>query len=791
MNPLLYGSNSEERIVAVQPNGDRLMRVYSRHSDTIQFVDYSFFPFFFVSDPSYLQRFSAKHWIKKLEGDNFFQYLCVFASWSEMWDAVRLMFEQYNTRAETKVESYAGLPFLHLRTDAVSQFLLQTGRTLFKGMEFSEIHRMQLDIETYSSHNAKFSNAERPDDQIIIVALSDNRGWEHVVSCQRQNEKSLLKELVQIIRDKDPDVIEGHNIYNFDLPYILTRCKLHGIDFSVGRDSSSPRAFDSRMSFADRSVGYSAHEIPGRHIIDTWLLVQAYDLSKRSLESYGLKYAARYFGFATEDRIYIQPEKISWYWDHEPDLLIRYALDDVRETRQLSEHLSQSSFYLTQMLPLNYGAVARLGSSAKIESLILREYVRQKYSVPKPEPGMQTTGGYTDIFYTGVLGPIIDVDVESLYPSIMIREKINPAHEPLGVFSVVLEELTRSRLDAKRKMQSATDPSDKSKLDAMQSSFKILINSFYGYLGYNRALFNDMRAADQITKTGQFILRQLITAIIDNGGTVVEVDTDGIFFVPPPNVHSEAEEQSFVQLIARDLPLGIHLALAGRFKKMLSYKKKNYALLEYDNKVKVKGSSLSSRATEKFGRNFLQQCFHCLLNNDIQSLHTLYTSLYQDIEQHALSIHDFARTETLKETREDYLSAIQEGKRNRMASYEVALASGIEWKPGERISYYITGNDANIKGFENCRLIDEWNPENPNENVSYYLRRLDELVQKFEVFFSPKDFRSIFSLEDLFGFSAEKIILLTLPVEQKYGDSEDDENDQAPPGPKIMLDDGE
>ena len=382
--------------------------------------------------------------------------------------------------------------------------------------------------------------------------MSDSKGWEHIISGEKQSEKAMLKELVRIIHDKDPDVIEGHNIYNFDLPYILTRCKLLGVDFTVGRDGSSPCAFDSRMSFAERSVGYSAHEIPGRHIIDTWLLVQAYDLSKRSLESYGLKYAAKYFGFAKEDRIYIQPEKISWYWDHEPDLLMRYALDDVHETRQLSEHLSQSSFYLTQMLPLNYGTVARLGSAAKIESLLLREYVRQKYSVPKPEPGTQTTGGYADIFYTGVLGPIIDVDVESLYPSIMIREKIAPTRETLGVFPVVLEELTHSRLEAKRQMQSATTPSEKSKFDAIQSSYKILINSFYGYLGYNRALFNDMKAADHITKTGQHILRQLMTSITDNGGTVVEVDTDGIFFVPPSTVNSESEERAFVRLIARN-----------------------------------------------------------------------------------------------------------------------------------------------------------------------------------------------------------------------------------------------
>ena len=104
MNPLLYGSNDEERIVAVQPNGDRLMRVYSRGSTGIHCVDHNFYPFFFLSDASFLKRFSGKHWIKKLQGDNFFQYLCAFTSWSEMWDAVRLMFEHYNADAVPKAD---------------------------------------------------------------------------------------------------------------------------------------------------------------------------------------------------------------------------------------------------------------------------------------------------------------------------------------------------------------------------------------------------------------------------------------------------------------------------------------------------------------------------------------------------------------------------------------------------------------------------------------------------------------------------------------------------------------
>lgn len=787
MNPLLYGSNTEERIVAVSQIGDRTMRVFFRDEDGIRSFDHSFYPFFLVSDSSVLRDFGVKTWVKELKGENYFRYICAFASWNEMWDAIRIMIERTPQPPIGKIESYTDLPFLQLRTDSVSQFLLQSGRTLFKGMEFSDLHRLQLDIETYTSPGSRFSNASRPGDRIIIVALSDNRGWNYCIDGKNKTEQEMLQELVRIILEKDPDIIEGHNIYNFDLPYILTRCEMFGVDFAVGRDGTSPRVFDSRMSFAERYVRYSAHEIPGRHIIDTWLLVQSYDTTKRSLESYGLKYAAKYFGFAKEDRIYIQPERISWYWDHEPDLLMRYAMDDVDETRLLSEHLSQSSFYLTQMLPYNYGAVARMGSAAKIESLLLREYVRQRHSVPKPERGTQMSGGYADIYYTGVLQPIVDVDVESLYPSIMIEEKIAPSREPLGVFSATLEELTGMRLTTKRAMKAATSESERSRLDALQSSFKILINSFYGYLGYNRALFNDMQAADRVTKTGQQILRQLITAISENGGIVVEVDTDGIFFVPPPLVSGEESENKFVERIGKSLPKGITLAVAGRFQKMLSYKTKNYALLGYDNKIRIKGSSLTSRSIEKFGRNFLLQGIECLLNDNVTGLHSLYVNLHRDISDHALTATDFSRTETLKESVETYIASVKSGERNRTASYEVAIAAGLEWKPGDRISYYFTGSDPNIKAFENCKLIDEWSADNPDENIYYYLRRLDEFTKKFEPFFQPADYRRIFSLDDLFGFSAEGIRILREHVSQRESISEEEDQDLVRPDPKIWL----
>ena len=774
MNSLLYGHSSEERIVAVQQINDSTMRLYFREGASLRSSDDRFYPFFFLSETTFLEGFQQKHWVKKLDGQAHFQYLCVFEGWTSMWDAVRHMMELYNRKALTKIESYNQWDLLHLYADPVTQYLLHSGRTLFKGMAFEDLHRLQLDIETYTSPRYRFSNASRPEDRIILVSLSDNRGWEHIINGKKLSEKQMLTELIRIINEKDPDAIEGHNIYNFDLPYILKRCELHGVTLSIGRDGSIPRSYEGRITFADRAGEFSIIEVPGRHLIDTRVLVQSYDMIKRDMESYGLKYAAKYFGLASPERTYIPGEKISWHWDHDVQPLIEYALDDVRETRALSHHLSGTTFYLTQMLPLSYGAVTRSGSAAKIETLMVRAYLHDKRSIPGPSTGIQTTGGYTDIFVIGIVGPVLHVDVESLYPSIMISRNILPASDLKNVFQTLLQNLTALRLDAKRQMKQATEPGERSRLDATQSSLKILINSFYGYLGYSRGLFNDFAQADVVTKTGQEILRHMIAFIRSANGKVIEVDTDGVFFVAPGDARGEDAEEEFVRGLAKSLPEGISIALDGRYKRMMSYKMKNYALLGYDDKTKVKGSSLTSRGMERFGRQYILQCISCLLNNDIEGLHTLYTSVHHAITDHKLEIRDFSKIEVLRDTLDKYRTDTEAGRRNRSAAYEVAAAGSRRVRPGDRIAYYITGHDPGVRTFENCRPSEEWDPNFPDENTAYYLKRLDEFSEKFKPFFLPQDYRAIFSADDLFPFSSKGITTLTvdLPGESALPGSE-------------------
>lgn len=764
MNSLLYGHNTDERIVAVQQFNDSTMRVYFRDEASVRFIDERFYPFFFLAEPQFMDGFTQKHWLKKLEGSAYYQYLCAFDEWTAMWDAVRFIMDRYNRKTVTKVESYSQLDVIHLYTDPVTQYLLQSGRTLFKGMRFEDIHRLQLDIETYTSPLSRFSNATRPEDRIIIVAFSDNTGWESVLNGKQLSEKQMLTELVRIISERDPDVIEGHNIFNFDIPYIMKRCELHGVPFAVGRDGSIPRSFESRMAFAERASEYAIVDIAGRHVVDTRILVQSHDVSKRNMESYGLKYAAKYFNLSSPDRTYISGDRISWHWDHDVDPLLKYALDDVRETRRLSELLSGATFYLTQMIPYNYGAASRVGSASKIESLLVRGYLNAKHSIPKPSQGIQTTGGYTDIFVVGVVGPVLHVDVDSLYPSIMISKNIAPASDVKNIFRTLLQSLTSLRLDTKRAMKKASAADERSRLDAMQSSLKILINSFYGYLGYGRGLFNDFAQADVVTRTGQEILRRMIAAIKLAGGKVIEVDTDGVFFVTPESVRTENDEVAFLSSLSGAMPEGISLSLDGRYKKMLSYKMKNYALLGYDGTVRIKGSSLTSRSMERFGRHYINKCIACLLNGDIAGLHALYTDLHKTIADLTLDIKDFARVETLRDTLDTYTRDVESGRRNKSAAYEVAIASGKSYRIGDRVAYYVTGQDPNVRTFESCKPAEDWDPNFPDQNVGYYLKRLDEFSEKFKPFFLPQDFRNIFSADDLFRFSPLGISLLTIDL---------------------------
>ncbi len=57
--------------------------------------------------------------------------------------------------------------------DPVTQYLITIEQTLLKGIQFDQVHRLQLDIETYTTPPRPASAIGTAGDRIVIVALSD------------------------------------------------------------------------------------------------------------------------------------------------------------------------------------------------------------------------------------------------------------------------------------------------------------------------------------------------------------------------------------------------------------------------------------------------------------------------------------------------------------------------------------------------------------------------------------------------------------------------------------------
>src|SRR2546430_12245981 len=110
----------------------------------------------------------------------------------------------------------------------------------------------------------EFPSAARPGDRIIAVALADSTGFRHVVRGDRLDERALLEECSRIVRERDPDVIEGHNIFRFDLEYLEARARLHRSPPPWGPGPGGPRSPVARLQIPRRPIGYRRLTVAAR-----------------------------------------------------------------------------------------------------------------------------------------------------------------------------------------------------------------------------------------------------------------------------------------------------------------------------------------------------------------------------------------------------------------------------------------------------------------------------------------------------------------------------------------------
>src|SRR5215471_11797842 len=284
-NEILFGADPTPRIVAIELGETGTVKVYRREKDGSTTADVEpFHPLVWADSDVVDLGIEAE----KLKGDLKFGWLITVDSWKEL---IALRNGLKN----------AGRDFFAF-TDPVQHYLTATGRTLFKDLQFEELKRVQ--IEPLSATGGADPGSQ---DHIMSIAVSDSTGWEELIVVDQndpeESERNALRRLTALIKERDPDVIEGHDLFRVHLPYLVGRAKKLKTKLDWGRSGGFLRSRPSRLQIAEQTIDYPKFTIDGRHFVDTFLLAQFYDVGMRSVAGFERTDVARHFDLCDSDDI--------------------------------------------------------------------------------------------------------------------------------------------------------------------------------------------------------------------------------------------------------------------------------------------------------------------------------------------------------------------------------------------------------------------------------------------------------------------------------------------------------
>ncbi len=620
------------------------------------------------------------------------------------------------------------------------QFLLQKRRRLYDGLRFNQLRRCQLDIETAAEGEDHFSDPANPGDRVLAIGLRFGARTEllELAADTDDAERDLLHRFNAVLAEEDPDTIEGHNLFKFDLDYLRVRGKRLKVACAWGRFGQKATFRNSRLKLAERWIDFPRCDVPGRAVIDTFLLAQLYDISSRELTSYGLKELARHFGITDDEsgeRTYLPGAQIQQTFHSDRERFRAYLRDDLRETAGLGDLLLPTYFEQVKAFPTTLQEAALRGTSTKVDLLFLEEYYHRRAAIPGPVEVSAFEGGFSRSFKEGVFHDVMHFDVASLYPSLLLSMGRNPRGDSLGVFIPLLRQLRDYRLKYKGLARTEPDPELRAEYAARQASFKILTNSFYGYLGFSGARFGDGELAAEVTRRGRELLQSLIEEFGKNDCEILEADTDGIYLA---SARWFAEPEKLLAAVVGILPAGIELEYDGSYRAMFCYKAKNYALFDGE-KVTIRGSALRSRGIEPYLKKLGDQLIRFLLGTGAESPLALAEDYRRRIAARAADVRELAKSENLGQSTEAYEKFVAGGGKPRRASAEAALQLTPRPRMGDRVAYFIAPKQKGMTSdWQRARPVEHFNPATAPYDPDYYLEKLDDWLERYGPFLGHK-----------------------------------------------------
>ena len=693
----------------------------------------------------------------------------------------------------------------------VEQFLIQKEKRLFKGYEeYNDVTRFAFDLETTA--------LEPKDGRIFMIGMKTNKGFHKVLECSTEDqEREGLIKFFETIDELKPSIIGGYNSFNFDWFWIFERCKALGLDIKKICRSLNPSRTISQsenlLKLANEVERYTQTQIWGYNVVDILHAVRRAQAINSSIKSAGLKYITQYLEIEADDRIYIPHEDIGSMYSKKEDfwlnvnngkykkasdpqfdnldsrfpdvykkvkgdeLVERYLDDDLEETLLVDEEFNQGSFLLASLVPTTYERVSTMGTATLWKMIMLAWSYKYNLAIPEKQSKTDFVGGLSRLIKVGYSTNVLKLDFSSLYPSIQLVHDVFPKCDVTGAMKGLLKYFRDTRILYKQLAEefAESDPKKSKSYDRKQLPIKIFINSMFGALSAPQVYhWGDMYMGEQITCTGRQYLRQMIKFFMKRGYSPLVMDTDGVNFSSPEDVHThkyigkgfnwkvkdgkeyvgaEADVAEYNDIFMRG---EMALDTDGTWPSCINLARKNYALMTDKGKIKLVGNTIKSKKLPGYIEKFLDIGIKMILNGKGKEFVEYYYEYLQKIYDQQIPLLDIAQKAKVKQSLSDYkIRCTQKTKAgslmSRQAHMELAIKHDLNVNLGDVIYYVNNGQrqshgDVQKKGDEviiNCYLLNqedlESNPEMTGEyNVPRAIATFNKRIMPLMVCFGDE-----------------------------------------------------
>ncbi|MFH1255690.1 MAG: DNA-directed DNA polymerase [Candidatus Diapherotrites archaeon] len=506
-----------------------------------------------------------------------------------------------------------------------------------------------FDLETFTS--AGFTNPAK--DEIVMISYADQE--ESVVWTTKkvngagfvktvESESEMIKALVEKIREKKLDLIVTYNGDLFDFPFIEERAKRLGVKLFFGELGAKP--------IVKRKGLHNAVRLRGMQHIDAYQLMRlAARFGIVNVLKFDLETVAEALFGKKKSKIHMKEINEIWLTGKGLNELAVYNKEDSEATLKIALRFLPLVVELSKLVKQTPYDIVRGSSGILVEYLLINRAFNSNQLIPnKPMEAevkarvMQTfKGGYVKEPMPGLHENIAVLDFQSLHPSIMISHNISPetincAHNACktgknvspskdwfcekekGFISGALEEILNKRIAIKKEMRSLDKKSEEFvSLDAKQHALKIVLNSFYGSLGYSRFRWYSRECAQAVTAWSRHYIRDVLHDAEKKGFTALYSDTDSALLIVPKGKTVD-DVKSFVEKINEGLPGVMELEFEGYYKRGIfvtkkegGAAKKRYALVDFNGNLTIVGFEYVRRDWARIAKETQREVIEAVL----------------------------------------------------------------------------------------------------------------------------------------------------------------------------------